>query len=87
MAAPVADDTLTWIQQQVDRWPPEAFFPTRARRDGAARVSRPRAGLYARLSEMHDCGLLGRMFPEFQAISAASFATSTTSTPSTSTPC
>jgi [protein-PII] uridylyltransferase len=30
---------------------------------------RPRAGLYARLSEMHDCGLLGRVFPEFQAIS------------------
>ena len=26
-------------------------------------------GLYARLSEMHDCGLLGRVFPEFQAIS------------------
>src|SRR5262249_54918297 len=29
---------------------------------------KPRAGLYDRLSEMHDCGLLGRMFPEFQAI-------------------
>jgi len=26
-------------------------------------------GLYDRLSEMHDCGLLGRVFPEFQAIS------------------
>ena len=30
---------------------------------------KPRHGLYARLSEMHDCGLLGRVFPEFQAIS------------------
>jgi [protein-PII] uridylyltransferase len=31
---------------------------------------KPRPGLYARLSEMHDCGLLGRMFPEFHAISS-----------------
>ncbi len=33
------------------------------------RFLKPRPGLYARLSEMHDCGLLGRVFPEFQAIS------------------
>ena len=32
------------------------------------RFLRPGAGLYARLSEMHDCGVLGRMFPPFQAI-------------------
>jgi len=68
MGAPVADDTLTWIQQRVERWPPEAFFPGGAERDGLLAFLRPRAGLYARLSEMHDCGLLGRMFPEFQAI-------------------
>ena len=37
---------------------------------GAADASSSRApALYARLSEMHDCGLLGRVFPEFQAIS------------------
>ena len=35
----------------------------------SAAFLKPRPGLYARLSEMHDCGLLGRMFPEFQAIS------------------
>src|SRR5262249_9166752 len=29
---------------------------------------RPRRGMYARLSEMHDCGLLGRIFPEFHRI-------------------
>src|SRR4029077_8550192 len=29
---------------------------------------KPRPGLYARLSQMHDSGLLGRMFPEFAAI-------------------
>ena len=36
----------------------------------AARSCGPRPGLYARLSEMHDCGLLGRLFPEFQAIAS-----------------
>ena len=29
---------------------------------------KPQPGLYARLSEMHDSGLLGQMFPEFKAI-------------------
>jgi [protein-PII] uridylyltransferase len=66
--APVADDTLTWIQQRLDRVEPEDFFPTAADRTALLTFLRPRAGLYARLSEMHDCGLLGRMFPEFQAI-------------------
>ena len=33
------------------------------------RLLRPRPGLYARLSELHDCGLLERLFPEFSAIS------------------
>ena len=33
------------------------------------KLLKPRKGLYDRLSEMHDCGLLGRVFPEFQAIS------------------
>ena len=44
---------------------------SRRPRDRAALVAllKPRQGLYARLSEMHDCGLLGRVFPEFQAIS------------------
>ena len=44
---------------------------SRRRRDRAAllQLLKPRPGLYARLSEMHDCGLLGRVFPEFQAIS------------------
>jgi [protein-PII] uridylyltransferase len=33
------------------------------------KLLRPRPGLYARLSELHDCGLLERLFPEFRAIS------------------
>ena len=60
------------------RWPasssmpagsqPEEFFPTAAHRDALLQFLKPRPGLYARLSEMHDCGLLGQMIPEFKAI-------------------
>src|SRR5207249_3798654 len=57
-----------WIQQRVERHRPEEFFPRPVNRAALLAFLRPRAGLYARLSEMHDCGLLGRMFPEFQAI-------------------
>jgi len=65
---PVADEALTWIQQRVERHAPDDFFPSPDARAALLTFLRPRAGLYARLSEMHDCGLLGRMFPEFQAI-------------------
>ncbi|PYQ74714.1 MAG: hypothetical protein DMG01_20020, partial [Acidobacteria bacterium] len=66
--AAVTDGTLAWIQQRVERHRPEEFFPRPVNRAALLAFLRPRAGLYARLSEMHDCGLLGRMFPEFQAI-------------------
>ncbi|HWF85898.1 MAG TPA: HD domain-containing protein, partial [Vicinamibacterales bacterium] len=66
--APVADEALTWIQQRVERHAPDAFFPSPAHVTALLAFLTPRQGLYARLSEMHDCGLLGRMFPEFQAI-------------------
>jgi [protein-PII] uridylyltransferase len=64
----VADEALALIQQHVDRFAAEDFFPTDAHREALLEFLRPRPGLYARLSEMHDRGLLGRMFPEFQAI-------------------
>jgi [protein-PII] uridylyltransferase len=66
---PVSTDALACIQQHVIRHAAEDFFSTEAARDALLALLKPRAGLYARLSEMHDCGLLGRMFPEFQAIS------------------
>jgi len=66
--APVADEALTWIQERVERCHPEQFFPSPAEQAALLAFLKPRAGLYARLSEMHDCRLLGRMFPEFQAI-------------------
>jgi [protein-PII] uridylyltransferase len=65
----VLDDALSVVRQNVSRFAAEDFFPSAEARDELLRFLRPRAGLYARLSEMHDCGLLGQMFPEFQAIS------------------
>jgi [protein-PII] uridylyltransferase len=64
----VADEALALIQQHVDRYSAEDFFPAQEDRDALLELLRPRPGLYARLSEMHDRGLLGRIFPEFQAI-------------------
>ena len=59
----VLEDALTVIRQNVTRFAAEDFFPTPESRDELLRFLKPRAGLYARLSEMHDCGLLGQMFP------------------------
>lgn len=65
----VTDEARSCIQQHVDRYRADDFFPGAEERRGLLRLLTPREGLYARLSEMHDCGLLGRIFPEFQAIS------------------
>jgi [protein-PII] uridylyltransferase len=65
----VSEEALSCIQQHVDRYRADDFFPQAADRRAVLRLLKPVPGLYARLSEMHDCGLLGRVFPEFQAIS------------------
>jgi [protein-PII] uridylyltransferase len=65
---PVADSALSLMRQYAERFRVEDFFPTPAHRTALLRLLRPASGLYARLSEMHDCGLLGRMIPPFQAI-------------------
>src|SRR5688572_23883831 len=65
----VTEEALSCIQQHVDRYRADDFFPTADDRAALLQLLKPKAGLYARLSEMHDCGLLGRVFPEFQAIS------------------
>ena len=67
--ADVSEEALSCVQQHVDRYRADDFFPEAADRAALLRLLTPREGLYARLSEMHDCGLLGRVFPEFQAIS------------------
>ena len=65
----VSEEALSCIQQHVDRFRADDFFPESADRAALLKLLKPRKGLYDRLSEMHDCGLLGRVFPEFQAIS------------------
>jgi [protein-PII] uridylyltransferase len=65
----VAEETLSCVQQHVDRYRADDFFPDARDRAALIGLLKPRQGLYARLSEMHDCGLLGRVFPEFQAVS------------------
>ena len=64
----VADDALACMRQHADRFGVGDFFPTPQHRAALMRLLKPRPGLYDRLSEMHDCGLLGRMIPPFQAI-------------------
>ena len=68
-ATEVAEETLSCVQQHVDRYRADDFFPTADDRASLLALLKPKQGLYARLSEMHDCGLLGRVFPEFQAVS------------------
>ena len=65
----VSEEALSCIQQHVDRYRADDFFVDAKDRAALLRFLTPRPGLYARLSQMHDCGLLGRVFPEFQAIS------------------
>ena len=65
----VSEEALSCIQQHVERFRADDFFPEAGDRAALLSLLAPRKGLYDRLSEMHDCGLLGRLFPEFQAIS------------------
>jgi [protein-PII] uridylyltransferase len=64
----VTDEALSCIQQHVEHCRAGDFTPEARDRAALLRLLRPRAGLYARLSQMHDCGLLGRIFPEFDGI-------------------
>lgn len=65
----VSESALSVMRQHVPRFAADDFFPTPAHRAQLLWFLKPRAGLYARLSEMHDAGVLGQMLPEFQAIS------------------
>ena len=65
----VTEEALSCIQQHVDRYRADDFFPAAGHRAAMLQLLKPKPGLYGRLSQMHDCGLLGRVFPEFQAIS------------------
>jgi len=64
----VSNEALVCMRQNAERFSSADFFPTAAHRMALLRFLTPRTGIYARLSEMHDCGVLGRMLPPFQAI-------------------
>ena len=65
---PVSEQALDCIEQNLDRYVADDFTGTEAERQQLRALFYPRPGLYARLSEMHDCGLLNRLLPEFAEI-------------------
>jgi [protein-PII] uridylyltransferase len=64
----VSEQALDCIEENVERYVPDDFAGTEAERQQIRNLLYPRPGLYARLSEMHDCGLLNRLFPEFAGV-------------------
>lgn len=66
---PVADRALTLFERYGARHAAADYLDGPAGRRRLLDFLRPRPGLYDRLSEMNDCGLLERVLPEFQAIS------------------
>jgi [protein-PII] uridylyltransferase len=65
---PVSEAALTLIEQNAHRCTADDFVATEGDRLQLRRLFTPREGLYDRLSEMHDCGLLNRIFPEFAKV-------------------
>ena len=65
---PVSEQALDCIEQHLDRYGADDFAGTEAERQQLRTLFYPRPGLYARLSEMHDCGLLNRILPEFAEV-------------------
>jgi [protein-PII] uridylyltransferase len=64
----MSEQALTCIELNVHRCTADDFVSTEGERLQLRHVLRPREGLYDRLSEMHDCGLLTRIFPEFAKV-------------------
>jgi [protein-PII] uridylyltransferase len=64
----VADDTLDVIRQHAGRFAIGDLLPTAEHRTALLAFLTPRPGLYDRLSELHDSGLLARLIPPFEAI-------------------
>ncbi|HZB26434.1 MAG TPA: HD domain-containing protein [Vicinamibacterales bacterium] len=65
---PVSEGALDEIELHAGSYTPDDFAGTEAERHQIRNLLYPRPGLYARLSEMHDCGLLNRIFPELEGI-------------------
>jgi len=66
--APVSDDVLFVIRENVGRYTADYFVATEEARLRLREMLAPRSGLSARLSDMLECGLLSTIFPEFERI-------------------
>ncbi len=66
--AKISYETLDLFERNAVRYTPADLMPTDEDRRRLLALLRPAPGLYARLSDMHDCGLLPALFPEFKAI-------------------
>ena len=64
----VSDQARALIERNVGHYTPDDFVATEGDRQQLRGLFTPRPGLYDRLSEMHDCGLLSCIFPEFDLI-------------------
>jgi [protein-PII] uridylyltransferase len=64
----VSEQALNCIEQNIERFSADDFLATEGDRQLVRTMLYPRPGLYARLTEMHDCGLLNRVFPEFARV-------------------
>ena len=64
---PVSEQALDCIEHNLDRFGADDFAGTDGERQQLRALFHPRPGIYARLSEMHDCGLLNCVVPEFAA--------------------
>lgn len=64
----VSEQALDCIGRNAGQYAADDFAATEGDRLQIRNLFYPRPGLYARLSEMHDCGLLNRILPEFAGI-------------------
>ncbi len=66
--AAMSDQALDVFERNAARYGVSELLPRPEDRQRLLRLLTPRRGLYARLSDMHECGLLSALFPEFKAI-------------------
>ena len=64
----VDDETLSMLERQVDAVGLSDLLPAPADRRRLLQLLTPARGLYARLSDLHDAGLLDKLLPGFGAI-------------------
>ena len=65
---PVSEGARNLIERSVPAFSADDFVATEGDRQQLRYIFTPRPGLYDRLSEMHDCGLLTCIFPEFELV-------------------